>query len=161
MLSMMKSTTIAWTRYCTLPSSGRIWERLVLRKQIWKSRLTKVKGKWSNWLPFKKFPFPHLYDTPMHHWDQKSSKSPQRNPLKKGFLSENVMKEVLCKKHFLFNVWVDSIGSPGSSCVQDLVKLSFGPVNSFCIFSHSIALLNLWLRVQNQLERVLECKMWS
>ena len=51
------------------------------------------KGKWSNWLPFEKFLFPHLFETRRHPWDQKSPKSPNRNPLKNGSLSENVMKE--------------------------------------------------------------------
>ena len=29
-----------------------------------------------------------------------------------------------------------AVGSPGSSCLRDLVKISFGPVSSFCIFYH-------------------------
>ena len=37
--------------------------------------------------------FPHVVDTQIHSWDQKAKKSQHRNPLKKGFLSENVMKD--------------------------------------------------------------------
>ena len=33
---------------------------------------------------------PHVFETPMHLWDQKTQ---DRNPLKNGSLSENVMKE--------------------------------------------------------------------
>ena len=29
-----------------------------------------------------------------------------------------------------------AVGSPGASCLRDLVKISFGPVSSFCIFYH-------------------------
>ena len=61
-----------------------------------------------------------------------------------------------------------------NSSLWDSGKLSFGPVSSFCIFSHLIALLNLGSRVQillflspadmihqgNQLKRELECKKW-
>ena len=34
--------------------------------------------------------FPHIHDTQMQPWNQKS---PHRNPIKNGSLSENVMKE--------------------------------------------------------------------
>ena len=51
------------------------------------------KGKCSNWLPFEKFLFPHLFDTQMHLWDQSAQIARHRNPLKNGSLSENVMKE--------------------------------------------------------------------
>ena len=59
-------------------------------------------GKWSNWLPVKIFFLRHLVDTLMHLWDQKSPKSPHRNPLKNGSLSENVMKE---GERALFQPW--------------------------------------------------------
>ena len=36
---------------------------------------------------------PHVFETPMHLWDQKSQKIQHRNPLKNGSLSENAMKE--------------------------------------------------------------------
>ena len=60
---------------------------------IRKSRLTNFKGKWSNWLPFEKILFPHLFDTPMHIWDQSAQIARHRNPLKNGSISENVIKE--------------------------------------------------------------------
>ena len=50
-------------------------------------------GKWSNWLPVEIFFFHHLFDTLMHHRDQRVQKVHRRNPLKNGPLSENVMKE--------------------------------------------------------------------
>ena len=92
LLSMMKSKNYLWIRCWTPPSSGRIRKHSGRKKQIWKSRLTKVKGKWSNWLAFKKCLFPHFFDTQMHLWDQRVPKIPHRNPLKKGSLSENAMK---------------------------------------------------------------------
>ena len=55
--------------------------------------LQSFNGKWSNWLPVETFFLRHLVDTLMHLWDKKSPKSPHRNPLKSGSLSENVMKE--------------------------------------------------------------------
>ena len=85
--------SITWNICWGPPSSGEIWKQLGRRKQIWKSRLTNVKGKWSNWLPFKKFLFPHLCKTPGHLWDQSAQIARHRNPLKNGSLSENVMKE--------------------------------------------------------------------
>ena len=60
---------------------------------IRKSRLTNFKGKWSNWLPFEKFLFPHFFDTQMHHWEQQLQEFQHRNLFKNGSLSENVVKE--------------------------------------------------------------------
>ena len=42
--------------------------------------------------PLRKI-LPHVFETPMHLWDQKDPRDPHRNPLKNGSLSENVMKE--------------------------------------------------------------------
>ena len=72
-----------------------------------------IKGKWSNWLPFEKFLFPHLFETRRHLWDQKSPKSPHRNPLKKGSLSENVMKK---GERVLFQPLHRNINRRGSCC---------------------------------------------
>ena len=37
--------------------------------------------------------FAHCLDTKIHLWDQRDPRDPHRNPLKKGSLSENAMKE--------------------------------------------------------------------
>ena len=51
----------------------------------------KLKANGQIGLPLRNFP--HFFDTQMHLWDQKAQKARHRDPLKKGSLSENVMKE--------------------------------------------------------------------
>ena len=58
--------SITWNMCWGPPSSGGIWKQLRRRKQIERVGLLQSKGKWSNWLPFEKFLFPHIFDTQMH-----------------------------------------------------------------------------------------------
>ena len=65
----------------------------IAREQIWRSRQNchawQIATKRGNLMKL----FAHWLDTQIHLWDQKIPKIPHRNPLKKGSLSENAMKE--------------------------------------------------------------------
>ena len=82
-----------------IPGGFYYWEMRVApwctiaRKQIWRSRKKshawQIATKRRNLMKL----FAHWLDTQIQLWDQKIQKIQHRNPLKKGSLSENAMKE--------------------------------------------------------------------
>ena len=92
-LSKLKSTEYYTKHVLRTAIQWRDLKTLGLEEANLKEKAHEISSEIAKFLQKLTKLLPHVFETPMHLWDQQLQEFHHRNPLKNGSISENVMKE--------------------------------------------------------------------